>query len=123
MTTDNQEASAARVVLAELSTSLIARYGELVSAKDLAELLAYRTPAAFRKARQRKRLPVPTFQIAARRGVFARTREVAVWLAALGVNATATDSAKEHLASSPPAETLLTNASQTGVHLAKGAHR
>ncbi|WP_153013405.1 hypothetical protein [Aquitalea pelogenes] len=65
----------------ELQDTLTRLYGPLLASRDLWKLLGYASPAAYRQARARKRLPVAEFEIEGRRGRFALTRDVARWLA------------------------------------------
>lgn len=65
----------------ELAQSLIARYGPLLSSRDLWQVLGYPSPAAYRQAMLRQRIPVPLFAIEGRRGRFALAQEIAQWLA------------------------------------------
>ncbi len=65
----------------ELQDALTRLYGPLLASRDLWKLLGYASPAAYRQARTRKRLPVAEFEIEGRRGRFALTKDVARWLA------------------------------------------
>ena len=69
--------------IGEHERQLAVRFGQVIGGKDLTHLLGYRTPAAFRQAAKRKRLPFPTFPMFGRRGQFARLRDVATFLARL----------------------------------------
>lgn len=60
---------------------LIDRYGELIGGPDLARELGLRTPDALRSAIRRGRLPIKTFRIGGRRGWYARTHDLATFLA------------------------------------------
>lgn len=60
---------------------LTAQHGELIGGMTLARCLGYRTPRAFQVALQRRQVPIVTFPLAGRRGRFARTFELARWLA------------------------------------------
>ena len=55
-------------------------HGPILACPVLWRLLGYRSVDAFRKAVQRKTVPVDTFTIPNRRGRFARTAEVVRWL-------------------------------------------
>lgn len=66
-----------------LLTDLLAAHGELIGGADLAHCLGFKTPRAFQKAASARRLPVQTFSLNGRRGRFARTRDLAAWLASL----------------------------------------
>jgi hypothetical protein len=65
----------------ELQDTLTRLYGPLLASRDLWKLLGFTTPAAYRQARLRHRIPVVEFEIEGRRGRFALTQEVAYWLA------------------------------------------
>jgi len=54
--------------------------GPVVGGTALTRALGFRTQAAFRKAKQRGRLPVRTFEVEGRRGRFAATSDIAAWL-------------------------------------------
>lgn len=64
-----------------LTARLIAQHGELVGGNALARCLGYRTQRAFQMAIQRGQVPVETFALFGRRGRYARTFQVAEWLA------------------------------------------
>lgn len=59
---------------------LISALGATVGGKALSRALGYQSQDAFRKAHQRKRLPVHTFELAGRRGRFAAVTDIAQWL-------------------------------------------
>lgn len=65
----------------EHELQLAIRYGSVIGGRDLAHLLGFKTPAAFRQAAHRKRLPFPTFMIQGRQGRYARRHDVALFLA------------------------------------------
>lgn len=65
-------------------SALLTAHGELIGGADLARCLGFRTSRAFQKAAAADRLPVETFVLEGRRGRFARTRDIASWLASLG---------------------------------------
>lgn len=60
---------------------LLAHYGPLLGSRDLWRVLGYSSPGGFRQAKFRNQLPVKVFEIEGRRGSYALTIEVAVWLA------------------------------------------
>lgn len=62
---------------------LEANYGTLVGGDALRKELGYRTKRAFRRAVERRALPLPVFKIPRRRGVFAFTSDLANWFAKL----------------------------------------
>lgn len=67
-----------------MQEALLTTHGELLGGAALARTLGFKTQRAFQKAAVAGRLPLDTFVIAGRRGRFARTRYVAIWLAGLG---------------------------------------
>lgn len=69
---------------ADLERRLLRDHGELIGGTALARGLGYRTARAFQVAVQRERMPIETFTLAGRRGRFARTFELARWLASRG---------------------------------------
>ena len=69
---------------AALTRRLIAEHGELIGGAALSRCLGYRTQRAFQMGIQRGQVPVETFNLPGRRGRYARTFEVAAWLAACG---------------------------------------
>ena len=64
-----------------LAKRLLAEHGELIGGQALARCLGYRTQRAFQMGIQRGQVPVETFPLAGRRGRYARTFQVAQWLA------------------------------------------
>ena len=69
---------------ADLERRLLRDHGELIGGTALARGLGYRTARAFQVAVKRERMPIETFTLAGRRGRFARTFELARWLASRG---------------------------------------
>lgn len=59
---------------------LILTLGATVGGASLSKALGYPSLDAFRKAYQRGRLPVTTFELIGRRGRFAATADIAQWL-------------------------------------------
>lgn len=59
---------------------LVRRHGWLIGSAALVKALAFPSPAAFRQAIHRGKLPVRVFRIPGRKGQFALTTEVAAWL-------------------------------------------
>ena len=53
----------------------------LLHGDALLQCLGYKSPVAFRQAQTRSTVPVKVFSIQNRRGKFALTRDVALWLA------------------------------------------
>jgi len=64
-----------------LERDLANRYGPMVANDNLRLVLGYASKDAFRQALSRKTVPVAVFGIENRRGKFALTRDVAIWLA------------------------------------------
>lgn len=60
---------------------LIARHGELMDTLALSNLLKFGNTRSFRRAAVQGHLPFRVFHIDGRRGWFARTGDVAAWLA------------------------------------------
>jgi len=65
----------------EFESRLTDRYGEFVPPTALWKELGFATPASFRKALSQERVEVEVFDIAGRRGSFARSRDIAQWQA------------------------------------------
>jgi len=64
----------------ELSESLSAKYGPILGSSSLVKALGYPSSGSFYQALSRGTVPVPVFRIDNRRGSFALTRDVALWL-------------------------------------------
>jgi hypothetical protein len=75
-----------------LTARLINAHGELIGGNALARCLGYRTQRAFQMGIQRDRMPVETFTLPGRRGRYARTFQVAAWLASCDAPPGAIDS-------------------------------
>ncbi len=70
------------VQLAEkLEASLMVQYGPVIGGSNLHKALGYVSSGAFRQAVYKKTLPLAVFSIENRRGKFALTKDVALWLA------------------------------------------
>ena len=65
----------------ELEQQLMSKYGPLLSGDDLRQVLGYPSLDALRQAICRNRAPVPVFTLQNRRGKYALTKDVAIWLA------------------------------------------
>lgn len=65
-----------------LEANLMKDEGALLSGDALRRALGYRSMDALRQAIARGTVPVPVFTLPNRRGRFALTRDVAMWLAA-----------------------------------------
>lgn len=74
----------ARAGAEELAEKLTVRFGWLIGGSNLIRLLGYSSPAAFRQAAKRRRLPVRVFAIPGRRGSFAWAPDIAEWLVNIG---------------------------------------
>ncbi|EAR11068.1 hypothetical protein [Reinekea blandensis] len=70
-----------QVLIEELESQLTDRYGPMMSGKDLYKALGYVSDHAFRQGLVRNTVNVPIFSIPHRRGKFALTKDVAVFLA------------------------------------------
>ena len=77
---DTQEATGA------LLRDLVAQHGELLTGERLRTLLGYQSGRSFLRASKEGRLPISVFRLPGRRGVFARTRDLAAWLSGLVPN-------------------------------------
>ncbi|MEY4593462.1 MAG: hypothetical protein RIR18_2357 [Pseudomonadota bacterium] len=64
-----------------LEEALMNQHGPMITGKSLWEALGFTSGDAFRQAIVRKTLPIPVFSIENRRGKFALTKDVAIWLA------------------------------------------
>ena len=64
----------------EFESRLIRALGATVGGESLSKALGYPSQDAFRKAHQRGRVPVVTFEVAGRRGRFASAGDIAAWL-------------------------------------------
>lgn len=64
----------------ELMLRLSEQYGTVLGSNALIKELGYPTPASFQQALARGTVPVPIFKLQHRRGSFALTRDVALWL-------------------------------------------
>jgi hypothetical protein len=65
----------------EIEHGLHQRHGPVLGGAALYRALGFPTAAAMRQAFSRGKVPVPVFDIPDRRGRFALTRDVAIWLA------------------------------------------
>ncbi len=63
--------------------ALLGRYGELMDSTALTEFFKFPQERALRRAASKTGFPVPVFRLAGRKDWFARTRDVAAWLARL----------------------------------------
>lgn len=65
--------------LEELETQFANVYGVIVGGGRLAMALGYPSLAAFRKAVERNKVPVPLMEVEGRRGKFAWANDIALW--------------------------------------------
>jgi hypothetical protein len=73
----------ASAIARQILDELLPRYGPLVGGPALYRILGYPTSGAFRQALHRRCVPIPVFTIPHRRGGYALTHDIAVWLATL----------------------------------------
>lgn len=69
--------------VASFEVNLLKTHGALVYGHDLWKVLGYPSSEAFRQAVRRKSVPIPTFKRKGYRMRFARSHDVAVWLASM----------------------------------------
>lgn len=62
------------------SSTLSQLYGPLMHTRDVQQALRYQSAEAVRVARASGRLKIRMFSLPGRRGLFARTEDVALWL-------------------------------------------
>lgn len=75
----------------EWATSLLAVHGELMDSQALAALFKFGSDRSFRRSASKGALPVSVFRVPGRRGWFARTRDVGLWLASVSTAASPDD--------------------------------
>lgn len=80
MTNENLEEQI-QVLASEIEQDLYQHFGPLLFGADLYAALGYPSGDAFRQAVCRKTVPVEIFSIENRRGKFALSRDIALWLA------------------------------------------
>lgn len=80
MSTTTPELTDVQQVAEELVRRLSAQYGTVLSSNALIKELGYPSAAAFQQALARGVMPVPVFKLEHRRGSFALTQDVAMWL-------------------------------------------
>jgi hypothetical protein len=83
-----QNESEKNLLRKEMETTLMERYGPLLGGENLSQALGFPSYDAFRQSDLRKQLVIPVFKIDHRRGRFALTRDVALWLATQRINLT-----------------------------------
>lgn len=64
--------------------TLLNAHGAIIGGHDLPRILGYPSSSAFRQAVHRKSVPIPTFKQPGFRMRFARTHDIAIWLALMG---------------------------------------
>lgn len=84
MTANGRSNSQHRLALEE--ARLVACHGDLMDSRALTALFKFGSPRSFRRSAAKGLLPVNVFRVTGRRGWFARTRDVAAWLAAAGAS-------------------------------------
>jgi hypothetical protein len=70
---------------------LLKLYGAVIQGRDLHHVLGYSSGDAFRQAVCRKTLPVQTFKRPGFRMRFARTHDIAIWLASMDIGGVGTE--------------------------------
>ncbi|MCG7981422.1 MAG: hypothetical protein JAY90_01580 [Candidatus Thiodiazotropha lotti] len=70
---------------------LLKLYGAVIQGRDLHNVLGYSSGDAFRQAACRKTLPVQTFKRPGYRTRFARTHDIAIWLASMDIGGVDTE--------------------------------
>jgi hypothetical protein len=88
----------------EIEQGLHERHGPMLGGAALYRALGFPTAAAMRQAVSRGRVPVPLFDIENRRGRFALTRDVALWLARCRAAGLAQPASTQHSAAAPTAK-------------------
>jgi len=69
--------------VARFEVNLLKTYGALIYGHDLWKVIGYPSSESFRQAVKRKSVPVPTFKREGYRMRFARSHDIAVWLASM----------------------------------------
>lgn len=67
----------------ERKRELLDRHGEIIGGSELRRQLGFADARSLNRAYQRRLLPVRVFILAGRRGLFAKTRDLADWLDSL----------------------------------------
>lgn len=73
--------------VATYEINLLKIHGAIIYGHDLWKVLGYPSGAAFRQSVKRKAVPVQTFKREGYRMRFARTHDIAIWLASLDTKA------------------------------------
>lgn len=63
-----------------LEKLLVERYGPLLAAEDVIEILSFPNANAYRQAIKRGSIPIPMFHVSGRTGRFALASDMAAWL-------------------------------------------
>lgn len=66
--------------------SLLAQHGELMTTDHLRMFLGFKDRRGLTRAAARGAVPFSTFEVPGRKGIHARTRDVASWLANAGMS-------------------------------------
>jgi hypothetical protein len=74
---------------------LVDRFGPFLTGRSLWKAIGFQSASAFRKAAARGALPVRTFRIEGRQGLFAYSVEVARWISSVGSEHSASGDARE----------------------------
>ena len=74
-----------------VADALLALHGELMDGQALAALFKFGSDRSFRRSASKGALPVSVFRVPGRRGWFARTRDVGLWLASASPSASPGD--------------------------------
>lgn len=77
--------------VAAFELCLLKLYGAVIQGRDLHHVLGYSSGDAFRQAVCRKTLPVQTFKRPGFRMRFARTHDIAIWLASMDIGRVGTE--------------------------------
>ena len=83
-----KEAGLIKELAKELEKDMLSLYGPTLFGKNLVTVLGFKTADAFRQSLNRQNLPVSVFSIEKRRGKYALTKDVALWLAKQRINNT-----------------------------------
>lgn len=70
-----------------LGKELAEKYGEVIGNADLRFVLGYKSFSSFNRAVRNNQVGINIFEIVGRRGKFALTKDIEVWLGALKENA------------------------------------
>jgi len=68
-------------IASHIESQLMDRYGPILTGDALRKSLGFSSMAALRQATSRNKMPIPVFRLKDRKGVFALTTDIALWLA------------------------------------------